>query len=217
MIHTLIFDFDGTLIDTNQIIKMGLNLFARAYSGKRLSVTELEMLTGKPLRDQMEAIQPLRADEMTCRFRHWYKKRHDKLSQAFHGIDELFDHLSRSSFKLAIVTNNSREGVEMGLRHLGMHHVFPVVVTCDDVLEKKPSPEGLLAALDQLGSSPEEALFIGDSAGDLIASRKAGVANVLVGWTAIRRDSLMAHRPDFIIEHPLELLEVITVMEEMIA
>jgi phosphoglycolate phosphatase-like HAD superfamily hydrolase len=64
---------------------------------------------------------------------------------------------------------------------------------------------------------PEEALFIGDSAGDLIASRRAGVANVLVGWTSVRRESLMAHQPDFVIEHPLELLQVVSLVEEQIA
>ena len=217
MIHTLIFDFDGTIIDTNLIIAKGLNVFAKAYRGSRLTEKELEGLTGKPLYDQMTALNPQRADEMLPRFRAWYAKRHDTLTRAFQGIDELFEDLGQCGFKLAIVSNNSREGVHMGLRHLGMRHLFQTVITCDDVQDKKPSPEGVQLALKQLGSRPEEALFIGDSAGDLIASRRAGVASVLVGWTSISREALMPHQPDFVIEHPLELLEVVSLIEAQIA
>lgn len=217
MISTIIFDFDGTIIDTNFIIERGLNLFSKAYRGSRLSPKELEQLTGRPLYDQMAAIQPHRAQEMTDRFRIWYAQRHDALTQAFHGMDELFEDLRQFDFKLAIVTNNSREGVQMGLRHLGMNHLFQTIITCEDVLEKKPSPEGVQLALKQLNARPEEALFIGDSSGDLIASRRAGVANVLVGWSSIKREVLMAHQPDFVIEHPLELLEIISLVEAQIA
>jgi len=217
MINTLIFDFDGTIIDTNLIIAKGLNLFSRAYRGSRLSQHELEQLTGKPLHDQMAALNSERADEMTARFRQWYAQRHDALTRAFHGMDELFEDLRKFRFNLAIVTNNSKEGVQMGLRHLGMHHLFHTVITCDDVMEKKPSPEGVYLALKLMNVRPEEALFIGDSAGDLLASRRAGVANVLVGWTSIKRETLMVHQPDFIIEHPMELLEVVSLVEELIA
>lgn len=105
----------------------------------------------------------------------------------------------------------------MGLKHLGMNHLFHTVVTCDDVKEKKPSPEGVHLALKRMNVRPEEALFIGDSAGDLIASRRAGVPNVLVGWTSIKREILMAHQPDFVIERPLDLLEVISLAEAQIA
>lgn len=217
MISTIIFDFDGTIIDTNYIIERGLNLFSKAYRGCRLLPEELEQLTGRPLFDQMAAIQPHRAAEMTDRFKKWYAQRHDALTQAFQGMDELFEDLRQLNFKLAIVTNNSHEGVQMGLRHLGMNHLFHTVITCDDVFEKKPSPEGVQLALKQLNARPEEALFIGDSSGDLIASRRAGVSNVLVGWSSIKRDVLMAHQPDFVIEHPLELLEVVSLMEAQIA
>ncbi|SCZ80539.1 pyrophosphatase PpaX [Acidaminobacter hydrogenoformans DSM 2784] len=217
MIDTIIFDFDGTIIDTNFIIERGLNLFSRAYRGTRLSPKELEQLTGRPLFDQMAAIQPHRAEEMTDRFRKWYAQRHDELTQAFNGMDELFEDLRQLDFKLAIVTNNSREGVQMGLEHLGMNHLFQAVITCDDVLEKKPSPEGVHLALKLLNARPEEAIFIGDSSGDLIASRRAGVVNVLVGWSSIKRELLLTHQPDFIIEHPLELLEVVSLMEQQIA
>ena len=217
MINTLIFDFDGTIIDTNLIIAKGLNLFSKAYRGCRLSPHELEQLTGRPLLDQMAALNSERADEMAARFREWYAQRHDALTRSFQGMDELFDDLRQCSFNMAIVTNNSREGVQMGLKHLGMHHLFQTVITCDDVKEKKPSPEGVHLALKRMNVRPEEALFIGDSAGDLIASRRAGVANVLVGWTSVRRETLMAHQPDFVIEHPLELLQVVSLAEEQIA
>lgn len=217
MIKTIIFDFDGTIINTNEIIENGLNLFSRAYRGKRLESYELEALVGKPLLDQMAALCPELALEMTARFRVWYRKRHNALTSIFDGMDELLETLDQYGHQLAIVSNNSSEGVNMGLEHLDIGHLFKVVVTCDDVKEKKPAPEGVQLALQRLGAQAESTLYVGDSAGDLLASRAAGVSNVLVGWTAVQREQLLIHKPDYVVETPMEILEVVSLAETQIA
>lgn len=217
MKKVLIFDFDGTLINTNHLIEEGLDVFAVAYRGWPLSREEHQMLAGKPLTDQMAHISPSKWEEMTDSFRAWYLKAHVKMAKPFDGMAELLAYLITCDYKLAIVSNNSRATIDFGLKQLEMEHCFSHIITCDDVREKKPSPEGLEMLLKQLGADPEDCLFIGDSANDILAGKRAGIDSVLVGWTAVDRHSLLALEPDFMIEEPHELLQLIEIAERISA
>lgn len=213
----IIFDFDGTLINTNDMIEEGLDVFALAYRGTPLTREEHERLAGKPLMDQMAYISLEKWEEMTEAFKTWYFKAHAKMAKPFEGIDELLAYLKESQYKLAIVSNNSRTTIEFGLKQLGLEGLFDPIITCDDVIDKKPSPEGLLKAITLLGAGKEACLFIGDSSNDILAGKNAGIDSVLVGWTALEKQSLMALEPDYYISHPSELLQVIGLIDEMSA
>lgn len=213
----IIFDFDGTLINTNDMIEEGLDVFALAYRGEPLSREEHEFLAGKPLMDQMAYISLEKWEEMTEAFKAWYLKAHAKMAKPFEGIDELLHYLKDSHYQLAIVSNNSRGTIDFGLRQLGLEGVFDLILSCDDVAYRKPNPEGLIKAMTLLGAKQEECLFIGDSSNDILAGKNAGVDSVLVGWTALEKNALLALNPDYYVERPVELLQIIGIVDEISA
>lgn len=92
-INTIIFDFDGTIINTNQLIEEGLGYFALKYRGTVLTKLELAALTGKTLEDQMAYIKAEKAEIMAEQFKIWYTHNHDSKAHAFPGMKELLEHL----------------------------------------------------------------------------------------------------------------------------
>ena len=157
----------------------------------------------------MRVLDPANPGTLTASFRSWYNRMHNEMTCAFPGMTQLIRDLKRQGVRLGIVTNNSREGTRMGLEHLGLTGAFSVVVTCDDVSCCKPDPEGIRLALDRLGSDPAGALFVGDSANDLLAARRAGIPGVLVGWTSLDPAKLLDCRPTYIVHRAEQLSELV--------
>ncbi len=217
MKKTIIFDFDGTIINTNKLIEEGLEHFAITFRGVPLSNEEHRYLLGMPLEDQMKFINPKQYEYMTKAFKSWYLKEHKNRVSSFDGIDDVISFLHSEKYKLGIVSNNSRETITFGLKQLKMESLFEVIITSDDVSDKKPSPEGLFKALTLLDSSAEESLFIGDSANDILAGNRAGIDSVLVGWSLMEPQQIESLEPDHLIERPSDLLSLIGLVERIIA
>jgi HAD superfamily hydrolase (TIGR01549 family) len=215
--NTFIFDFDGTIINTNELINDGLNYFSLMYQGRSLHVDEIESLHGKPLLEQMKYIDNINYEEITNYFKKWYLEKHESKAKLFEGIYEVLEFLVSSNYKLAIVTNNSRETVDLGIRQLGIEKLFHIIVTSDDVVNKKPSPEGLYKAIEFLNSSKDECVFIGDSENDIYAGKNAKIDTVLVGWSILKNDKRVELNAEYIIEKPSDLLELIQIVEKNIA
>lgn len=209
MIQSVLFDFDGTIINTNALIEEGLNYFAEKYRGSRLNKQEHAALTGKTLEDQMAYINETHAEGMTEQFRIWYKHHHNQKTYAFPGIKEIIKTLHGANYKLGIVSNNSTESIKMGLKHLDLEHYFETIITRDDVSETKPSPEGIQKMLHVMDLNQEHALFIGDTSNDILAAKQAGIHSVMVGWSHMHIDDIMTLEPDYIILLPEHILNVI--------
>lgn len=208
MIKAILFDFDGTLIDTNQLTFDGLQFLAARYRGEKLPVAILKSLIGKPLHVQLGSVHPDKVDLMERQFQIWYKHNHHQKAKLFPGVNELLSDLEKTAYTMAIVTNNNRETLEMGLKHMGIDKYFHHHVTRDDVEETKPHPEGLLKSLNTLGLNPDEVIFVGDTDNDIIAAYNAGVTSVLVGWSEIDQKKLTV-LPDFTIDSPEDLLVIL--------
>lgn len=217
MKNTIIFDFDGTIINTNKLIEEGLHRFAITFRGTPLSNEEHRFLLGMPLEDQMKFINPKQYEYMTEAFKAWYLKEHESRVSAFDGIDDVILFLHSEKYKLGIVSNNSRETIDFGLKQLKMDSLFEVIITSDDVSDKKPSPEGLFKALALLNSSGDDSIFIGDSANDILAGNRAGIESVLVGWSLMEPQQIESLEPDYIIERPSDLLSLIGMVERITA
>jgi pyrophosphatase PpaX len=134
--------------------------------------------------------------------------RHDEMATSYPGVVEVVRTLHARRAKLALVTSKMSMGAARGLRLLGLEEEFSVRVCADDVERGKPDPEPVLMALDALGSSPEEALFIGDSHHDIEAGRRAGVTTVAVSWGPFSREKLSAANPDHWLEEPHGIFEL---------
>jgi pyrophosphatase PpaX len=209
MISTVIFDFDGTIINTNDLVEEGLHHFAYKYRGSRMTRDEIRALTGKTLETQMAWINAEKAELMVEQYRIWYAHHHNEKVSAFPGILRLLTRLKEDGYHLAIVSNNSRQSLNMGLKHLGISKLFDSVITRDDVHVVKPSPEGLNDTLRLFGITSEEALFIGDTGNDIEAAGNAGIKSVMVSWTTMDAQTIMALEPDYILASPAQLYEIL--------
>ena len=107
------------------------------------------------------------------------------------------------------MTTKIRDTVNMGLKLTKLDQFFDVVVTLDDVENAKPHPEPVLKALEQLGSSPEEAIMVGDNHHDIEAGKNAGTKTAGVSWSVKGREYISSYKPDYILEKMSDLLPIV--------
>jgi len=216
MIKTIIFDFDGTIINTNELIQDGLGYLSKRYSGIALDHHAFKQISGKPLEVQLAYIHAEKVDIMTEQFQIWYKHNHNVYAKAFPGMPMLIETLSENGIAMGIVTNNSKSILNMGLEHLNMAHHFETKISREDVASPKPHPEGILKAISLLGADPKETLFVGDTESDMLAAKAAGLTTCFVTW------SLLDHKafgvvPDMVVSSPTMLLQFLGEREESVA
>jgi pyrophosphatase PpaX len=201
-----LFDFDGTLVDSVELI---LDSFRHATGTVLGAVPADEVLiagVGTPLREQMESLDPARADELVAVYREHNLRRHADLLRSYPGVDAMLAGLRRRGLALGIVTSKMRDAVELGMRHVPLGR-FDVVVTCEDTDRHKPDPAPVLHGLALLGAAPETAVYVGDAPYDLRAGRGAGVATAAAMWgTAFPPAVLRAEHPDRELARPEEAL-----------
>jgi pyrophosphatase PpaX len=214
MIKAVIFDLDGTLIDTNDLILDTFQHVINTCLGRIPTEEELHQVYGKTLDEQMAFFSTERRQELVDAYKVYYRAHMDERTHLFEGVKWLLDALAVKNIQMAAVTNKGSRGVHHAFDKFDLGKYFSAAITADDVTKGKPDPEGILAALNQLGVSAEEALFVGDSHSDILAAKGAGVKSVLVGWTFFHEDHYATFEADFVIERPLDLMELITMSEE---
>ncbi|MBN8210025.1 pyrophosphatase PpaX [Bacillus sp. NTK071] len=207
-INTILFDLDGTLINTNDLIMASFrHTFEHFYPG-RYQDDDLKQFIGEPLYHTFAKHDENRAEEMVAFYREHNISNHDNLVTEFDGVFETVKTLSENGYKLAIVTSKMRNTVEMGLKLTKLDQFFPVVITVDEVENPKPHPEQLETAMKKLGSVREETIMVGDSQYDILAGQNAGVTTVGVSWTIKGSDFLASYKPDYLVDHMGELLAI---------
>jgi len=206
MIKAVIFDFDGTLINTNQLVKDGLNNLAQIHLGRPLTHMELCQLNGKHLNDQIGYITKNDIEKKVIHFKKWYAENHNKLAKTFKGIPELLEILKYEKIQLGIVSNNSTLPVQQGLNLLNFNQYFQHIITSDDVIKPKPDPEGINSMLKKMNLHSKEVLYVGDSPSDILAAKNANVESCLVDWTVLSETEKKSISADYRINHPLEII-----------
>ncbi|MDN7243495.1 pyrophosphatase PpaX [Planococcus sp. N028] len=207
-ITTLLFDFDGTLLDTNElIIQTFLSVLGRHYPG-RFGREEVLHFIGPSLKQTFETIDPERTEELIEEYRTLNKTLHDDLVEEYDGVPETMRLLKARGLKMAIVSTKRRETILHGLNLMGITDVFDVIIGLDQVNQPKPDPEPLELALELLGSTREEALMIGDNSHDIDGGKNAGVRTAGVAWSAKGEAFLASLEPDFMLQHISDLLDL---------
>ena len=205
---TFLFDLDGTLIDSVELI---LRSYRHTLHAHRGSVPPDEMWLkglGTPIRVQLRqwTEDPVEIEEMAATYSVYNMEQHDALVRPYDGIVDTVHSLKEDGKRLGLVTSKVRSGATRGLKVAGLEAAFDVIVGADDVRNPKPHPEPVLAALEQLGAQPGEAVFIGDSRHDLESGRAAGVKTAAALWGPFDRPHLADLKPDFWLEHPDDIL-----------
>ncbi|MGN6380453.1 MAG: HAD-IA family hydrolase [Gaiellales bacterium] len=199
-----LFDFDGTLADSVELIMASFRHATARVLGYVPEEAVLRAGIGLPLIEQMRTLDPERAQELYDVYVEHNAAVHDELLRPYPGVDDLLTRLRTDGRRLGVVTSKRRETARLGLRVLGLEG-FDVVVGWDDTQTHKPGPEPLLHALELLGASPEDAVYVGDTAWDVRAGRAAGVATVAVLWGVSERAELEAEGPDLLFAQAAEV------------
>jgi pyrophosphatase PpaX len=201
VLRAALFDFDGTLVDTTELIYQSMRHAVGDVLGREISREILMANVGRPLPRQMELLSAEHAEELLESYRLHNEEHHDTLIKEFPGVEESLARLRASGVRVAVVTSKRRFSVEMALEAFPrLGGVVDRWLTMEDTTEHKPRPEPLLKGLELLGNvPPEEAAYVGDSPFDVAAAKAAGIPSVAVSWGAFSEDTLRAAEPDYLV------------------
>ena len=205
--RTVLFDLDGTVIDSGAIILASMRHAAHTVLGREYPEEELMAAVGGPgLEAQMEALDPHRVEELVRVYREHNEPLHDTLECCV-GMEDVLTRLKDEGRRLGIVTAKRRLTVQMAFDRLPIERFFDVIVGGDETERLKPDPQPLLLALDRLGEEPDDAVYVGDSPFDIRAAKAAGMHAIGVTWGRIHdRARLEQEEPDAIVDTAEELL-----------
>ena len=181
---TLLFDFDGTLLDTNELIFKTFEYVLEKYYPGKYGRAEILPFLGPTLQETFNIVDPENADRLIREYREWNIANHDRLSVEFDGVSQTMRKLKSDGYKMAIVSTKRNDMIYKGLKLLDVEGVFDVVIGMDDVVNAKPDPEPILLALSRLNADGEEALMVGDNYHDILGGQNAGVRTAAVAWSA---------------------------------
>lgn len=202
----IVFDLDGTVVDTVELIVESFRYATRTVFGEVLPDEYITAGVGQPLMIQMERLSATHARELYDVYREYNHRRHDELIRGYEGVAEALGGLRAAGRRLGIVTSKGSDTTAMAFRAVGLREYFAAVVTASDTAEHKPSPVPLRLCLERLGGEPQGSLYVGDSPVDIEAGIAAGMATAAVAWGIFGREALLAARPDYWLNEPRELV-----------
>jgi pyrophosphatase PpaX len=207
---TVLFDLDGTVVDSGPIILASMRHATREVLGREYSDEELLRTVGGPgLEAQMQAIDSERALELVDVYRAHNIPLHDELEPCV-GMKAVLLQLRDGGRRLGVVTAKRRDTAELAFVTVPLGHLFEVIVGGDETERHKPDPEPLLLGAERLGADPAQTAYVGDSPFDVLAAKAAGMYAVAVTWGRIHdRTKLEAAEPDTIVDTAEELLAVL--------
>jgi pyrophosphatase PpaX len=215
LLTAVLFDFDGTLVDTTEMIHQSMRHATSSVLGREDIPRETLLANvGQPLPRQMELIDTENAESLLEAYRSHHERHHDALIREFPGVEESLSRLRSAGIKVAVVTSKRRVSVEMALEIFpGLRNVVDRFVTLEDTTHHKPHPEPLLRGLELLGSIPKErAAYVGDSPFDVEAAKAAELTSVAVSWGAFSEDALRASGPDHLVPDIRSAVDILSTL-----
>jgi pyrophosphatase PpaX len=217
--RAILFDLDGTLIDTTDLILRCFGHTWRTVCGIEHSREALIATFGIPLREAMrrlisgEDVSGARVNEdlierLLIEYRSFNVANHDHLAQSFNGARQVIEELRARGYLIGVVTSKGRELATRGLKLCSLDGLIDAAIFLEDTQIHKPQPEPILAALGKLKARADCSAYIGDSCHDIIAGRRAGVRTVAALWGPFPRADLECERPDHMAESIGALLEI---------
>jgi HAD superfamily hydrolase (TIGR01549 family) len=210
MVKAVIFDLDGTLLDTAPDLYLALKDTLEDYGVEPPPFEEFKKHIGGGAYGFLQPFLPSHLwEEALLKLRKYYLERYVCLhTKPFEGIPEVLKTLKREGFKLAVATNKITEGAIRVLERTGLLNYFDEIAGRDLPKEHKPSPEHILYITDKLKISSSETMVIGDRSDDVIAALRAGAFSgyALWGYTEPLPED---YRPHYLLKKPLELLEIV--------
>lgn len=209
---TVMFDFDGTVMDTNELILKSWKHAFREIKGEDVDDETIIATLGETLEHTMrrffggddEAVQ-----KNVDIYRRYHRDIFYDTIKLFPGISEMLDELKRLGYKLAMVTSRLKKTAYIGIDKYNLRERFDVIVTADDCEKHKPDPEPIYTALKKLGSSPDSAVMVGDTVHDLGCADNAGVDSVLVNWSLALKGKTPETEPVYRVDTPADIVKLL--------
>lgn len=200
----IIFDIDGTMTSTNELIFASFNHIMNKYLNKTLTESEIVSLFGPPEDVILEECTGENYTEARRDYYNFYEENHG-MAGLYPGIMDLLVFIKSKEVPLAIFTGKGRDAARITLKKLEIYDFFDLIITGDDVIEHKPSPEGIVRFLEKFGLNPADVLMIGDSPSDIKAARGAGVKIASVLWDSYSKEKVLSLNSDYVF-HTVEEL-----------
>jgi pyrophosphatase PpaX len=209
MSKCVLFDLDGTIVDTNELIIETLSVVLLEQCGLTFEREQLIPHMGRPLTEQfMEFSKRTEVEDLVAAYRVYNLKRHDEMVGLFPNVLEVVRQLDAEGFKLGVVTTKARESSNRVLKMFGLIPYMETIVTIDDITYPKPHPEPVLKAMRDLSADPAQTWMVGDSPADMGAAKAAGVTAVGVSWSLKASEVLQASGADVMIHDMEDLYEL---------
>jgi pyrophosphatase PpaX len=199
-IRIVLFDLDGTLLDTNELIIQSFQYTYKKHLEKEVPREEIIKTFGEILKNTFERECKGCVEEALGTYRHFQMLNFNKLITIHTGVKEGLKALHRKGYKLGVVTSRLNDSALKGLRMFDIEHYFDSIIGASDTNKHKPDPTPIYMALEELGGDPKEAVMIGDSPYDILCAKNAGVQSIVVSWSALPREMYMQYHPDHVVE-----------------
>ena len=210
---TVIFDLDGTLLNTLEDLADGVNHVMEENGYPKRTLEEVRHFVGNGIRRLMEQAVPesVTGDEFERvfeEFRSYYTEHCQIKTRAYDGIMQLLDTLKKQGYAMAIVSNKNHAAV-CELNEIYFKEYIKVAIGQKDGIRKKPAPDTVIQALKELGKEKETAIYVGDSEVDFATAKNSGMDCALVTWGFRTKNELAEFEPTVFIDQPEELLAVL--------
>ncbi len=196
----IIFDVDGTLTSTNELIFASFNHIAKKYLNKTFTDEEIIALFGPPEDHILREMTGENFESAHKDYYDFYHANHNEMADIYPGIKDLIQKIKQENLPLGIFTGKGRKAAIITLEVLDIFKYFDLIVTGDDVKEHKPAPEGIKMFLEKFKLNPEKVLLIGDAPADIIAAHAAGIKIASVVWDSYAKEKVIELNGDFIFE-----------------
>lgn len=212
--HAVLFDFDGTIMDTTDLIIESFKYTVRKHLNYEIKAEDLYPTFGRPLIAALEELAPGQGADLIETYREFNLAKHDEMVTIFEHVPETLNALKDRGCKLGIVTSKAKHTLYKGLDLYNLQPYFDAIVAMEDTEHHKPHPEPILHCLKLLQVEPDKALYVGDSPHDIKSAHAAGVKAVAVRWSYLSWDSILAENPEYIINSMEELLSIVAVPDQ---
>lgn len=208
-IDTVLFDLDGTIVDTNELIIASFKHVLDKHKQPRTREQIIPYM-GMTLEQQFQAFSGWEdVAELVTDYRSFNTMHHDTMVKGFPHVGEVVSTLKEKGMKLGIVTTKIRPSTMRVLEMFDLLKYMDAIVTVQDVTHPKPHPEPVLTAIQQLNADPKRTLMVGDSPADIKSAQAAGALSAAVAWSLKGAEELKKYNPDYILEDMLDLYGIL--------
>jgi pyrophosphatase PpaX len=206
---TAVFDLDGTLADTIDLIVESYQHAFRTVLGREEDPTVIRSWIGRPLINAFRDHSPEHADELYATYLQWNADNTERLIRGYDGVREVLSDLRAAGVRVGVATSKRRESALQAMDILGLSEHVEDLVAMEDTERHKPDPTPILLCLERLGRGSNDAVYVGDAVVDVLAGKAAGVDTLAVTWGAGTTEALYGVRPTVVAQDSAGLREAL--------